>query len=271
MGTAAKRILAARRRAWAPPWLGRFPPHQGTMAPMSTGTEDALVTRARGGEREAVSILLVLAEPYVRAFIERRWSDEMRDFEAVDDLVQRTFQNAWQSLQQFRAEDWKGFRGWLYGIARNRIRYASRHYFAGRRRHRRAALPADDGDTTAARVLERLARSARSPGSMVGEQEQVARLREAIGVLSPVQQQILHLRFVELQTFEDMAPLVGKSPVALRQAASRALRFLRSLLDEEFDDRRPRTPARPSHRRANGSPGEGGRNAERSREPVSDH
>lgn len=239
---------------------------------MSFSTEDALVAKAKSGDRESVSILLVLAEPSVRSFIERRWSEEMRDFEAVDDLVQRTFQNAWQSLNQFRADDWKGFKGWLYGIARNRVRYAARHYFAGRRRHRRAALPLDDGQTTAVRVLERLARTVRSPRSIVGHEEQVDRLRDAIAVLPAVQQQILHLRFVERQSFEQMAPTLGKSPVALRQAASRAVRFLRGLLEEDGDERADPAAARRSSQSGRaGSHNLGGEVSDIRRAPVSEH
>lgn len=199
-----------------------------------TASEDDLVRRAKAGDRRAMSILLVLLEPKVRAFIRRRWPEEMYEADGVDDLVQRTHQGAWEAMHQFRADNLREFKAWLFAVARNRMNYVVRHYAADKRRHQRVQLPADS-DTTAVRLFQRIARTTRSPGFHARQSELVAKLREGIASLRERQQIILREHFGNGLTFREIAQKLDMKPDAVRQAALRAVRFLRDWLGDDGD------------------------------------
>ncbi len=178
-----------------------------------------------------MSILLVLMEPRIRAFIRRRWPEYLFERESVDDLVQRTHESAWEAMHQFRADDVRGFKAWLFAIARNRMNYVVRHYAADRRRANRVQLP-EDTDTTAIRLAERLARSARSPRSLAAQREAIPLLREALLLLPAESQRIIRLHFHERLTFPQIASQLGKKVDTVRQQAHRGILILRTILEK---------------------------------------
>lgn len=62
--------------------------------------------------------------------------------------------------------------------------------------------------------------------------EEYTRLRSLLQTLSPLQQRVLHLRFIQELRCPQIAALVGKSEVAVRQLISRALNQLRQIYKE---------------------------------------
>lgn len=66
--------------------------------------------------------------------------------------------------------------------------------------------------------------------------EEYAGLHSAIQLLSPLQQQVLRLRFVDELRSPQIASLVGKSETAVRSIISRTLNQLRTLYREDKKD-----------------------------------
>ncbi|HZS77744.1 MAG TPA: sigma-70 family RNA polymerase sigma factor [Ktedonobacteraceae bacterium] len=65
-----------------------------------------------------------------------------------------------------------------------------------------------------------------APEQVAIRREELARLREAIGKLSPLQQQILQLRYGQGMRFAEIAVLLDKREDAVRQMLSRTLTLL---------------------------------------------
>ena len=96
--------------------------------------EDLWIERARRGDVESFSRVVLLRQGYVRAFLGRFTGHP----DVVDDLAQETFLRAWRKLETFRAEG--RFSTWLFGIAVNEFR-------ARLRRDRRHLWEDLDGQT----------------------------------------------------------------------------------------------------------------------------
>ena len=70
------------------------------------------------------------------------------------------------------------------------------------------------------------------PESEIVRMEEYSQLRAFIQALSPLQQRVLHLRFIQELRSPQIALLVGKSETAVRQMLSRTLHQLRQLYKE---------------------------------------
>ncbi len=64
-------------------------------------------------------------------------------------------------------------------------------------------------------------------------QEMVARARAALQRLTPLQQQVIVLRFLEGMSLEDVAQVVNRTVGAVKSSQHRALNSLRHILEEE--------------------------------------
>lgn len=72
-----------------------------------------------------------------------------------------------------------------------------------------------------------------NPAQIVARQLEQEELRKALLKLSPVQQQIISLRFLEGWSHTDVAAVIGKTVEATRALQSRALAALRSILADQ--------------------------------------
>lgn len=116
----------------------------------------------------------------------------VRDPALAEELAQEALLVAWQKLPEFRGD--AAFGTWLYGIARNVCRNALRR--------RRDALTEDgvlDPDDPQATVLSRMQR----------EERELLLRDAAAAVLSPEEQEAVHLRYVEQLPQEAITDLLG--------------------------------------------------------------
>jgi RNA polymerase sigma factor (sigma-70 family) len=70
--------------------------------------------------------------------------------------------------------------------------------------------------------------------------EEYARLHAALQQLSPLQREILTLRFVKNMRSAEVASVLGKSDGAVRMILSRTLNFLRTLYSDKNKDKEDR-------------------------------
>lgn len=173
-------------------------------------TDRALVAAVRNGD---TATFTVLVERY-QAHLVRTLIAQTRDPELAADLVQETFQRAYQSLDRLVTEQPFGL--WLYGIARNVRRAALR-----RQRLRRFVslewllARGDAGVATRSHA----ALGGPDEAAAVAERELV---RQVLASLSPALRETLLLRYEWGFTSREIAHLLGVSHDAAQRRLGRA-------------------------------------------------
>ena len=184
------------------------------MAERSTDAEDAaLATRAAGGDAEAFGALY---DRYVDA-VYRYVYYRVRNEAEAEDVTSEVFLKALRAIPRYQPR--QPFLAWLYRIARNTL--------IDRLRRARPQVSFEDAlqHPNADRVLDPDARLERLSDS--------ADLRAAIARLTPLQQEVIVLRFVEGLDTKEIGRIVGRRDGTVRGIEFRALGALRQLLPRE--------------------------------------
>jgi RNA polymerase sigma-70 factor, ECF subfamily len=183
-------------------------------------SDDALIRRAQALDPGA------LAELYDRHFdgIYRYLFTRLHHQADAEDLTEQVFLKMVDSIQSYRPRG-VAFSSWLYRIAHNMLVD----------RYRRAARNAVE---LSAQVRDE--RPQADPATMAQNSEDRQRLLEAIRRLTPEQQQVITMRFIDNLDVEEIARLTKRRPGAIHSMQHRALASLyRFLLEaEEVEVRR---------------------------------
>jgi RNA polymerase sigma-70 factor (ECF subfamily) len=141
----------------------------------------------------------------VYAFVLRRVSDRAE----AEDLTSDVFHKALANIGRF---EWRGvpFAAWLFRIASNAI---ASHF---EKKGRAAAAPEDAPEPVVMR-----------------EVEYRTGLYRMVGELPPLQQRVIRMRFGEEKSIREIALFLKKTEGAVKQLQLRALRKLRSRMDEK--------------------------------------
>lgn len=175
-----------------------------TVAPLERADDHELVARARAGEQEAFGQLYVRHhDALLRASRARASADD------AEDLVAEVFLRALAALPRY---DERGhpFSALLFRIARNRATDAAR-----------AAHPTDALEEATGLEVEDDA-----VASAIASDER-SRLEGMLADLSPLQQQVVRLRFFDDRSYEETARAIGRPVRAVRSLQHRALTALR--------------------------------------------
>jgi len=182
-------------------------------------SDDALIRRAQALDPGA------LAEIYDRHFdgIYRYLFTRVRHQADAEDLTEEVFLKMVDSIQRYRPRG-VAFSSWLYRIAHNLL--VDRYRRSGR---------------NAVELTEQVRDSSpqADPATMAQSSEDRRRLLEAIKRLTPEQQQVITMRFVDNLDVEEIARLTRRRPGAIHSMQHRALASLYRLLEpEEVEARR---------------------------------
>jgi RNA polymerase sigma factor (sigma-70 family) len=110
-------------------------------------THDAFRARlesARQGDRAAFEPLLAPYQGVLKALFVRELGPGLHGRIEVDDLLQETLLQAFQSLRQFQGSDREAFSSWLFAIARHVLLRQARRLRAQKRDAKRE-VPLDRG------------------------------------------------------------------------------------------------------------------------------
>ncbi|MEA2640346.1 MAG: hypothetical protein QOF51_1740 [Chloroflexota bacterium] len=140
---------------------------------------------------------------------------KVSDRTLAEDLTSDVFAKAWESIDRFQ---WRNlpFQHWLLRIARNVV---IDHW----RANKRPTQSIDDLAEAPSGELE--------PDEQVAQKISAETLRAAIGQLPDDQRDVIILRFIEGYSHSDVAEILNKSVVAVRQIQVRGLRALHKLLE----------------------------------------
>ncbi len=181
-----------------------------TPAERPVDDDASLIARAKAGEAAAFGLLY---DRHVEA-IYRYIFYRVRDTAEAEDITSDVFMRALRALPRY--EPRQAFLAWLYRIARNAV-------IDGSRRKRtqvsfQDALQHPEGD----RVVD--------PDATLFAEADAATLRTAIRQLTPLQQEVIVLRYVEGLDTRAIGRLVGRREGTIRGIEFRALAALRQLL-----------------------------------------
>jgi RNA polymerase sigma-70 factor (ECF subfamily) len=207
------------------------------LEPSSQQTEDLdtarLVTRFQAGDRDAFAALYTRHFDRVFAYLRTL----LRDVHEAEDATQQVFIKVLRALHRFEP-DREPFRAWLFVIARN---YA---LSVLKRNGRIELLEPDEVDRRREEPDEEMPLTALE---WISDRELVMFTER----LPLAQRQVLLLRFMLDLPHSQVASILGRTPVEVRDLQRRALSFLRARLTAVGRDVRPgrgaRMVRRPGH------------------------
>lgn len=190
-----------------------------------------LIRRVQAGESDAADRLLAMHAPGLRGFLEKRAGDLVRGKEPVSDLVQSTFREVLQDLDEVEYEDEVHFKHWLYQQALRKVVDKARYWKAQRRdAAREADVKAAPDDSMESRVLGLFADELGTPSHAAIQKEDLRRVEAALGRLSKEYRNVvLMARFMGL-SHREIAAQTGRSEGAVRVLLHRALAALKQEL-----------------------------------------
>jgi len=176
--------------------------------------EDALLARARAGDRDAFGTLVERHLPHVWRVAFRI----VRDEADAEDVAQETFLAAWRALATFRGEAL--FSTWLHRIA---VARALNHLDRAAEKTRRASAPLVRGDGAEIDVGPEWGAEAeaRSPLAALEAEELRRRLLDCFRALPGPWRVVLALRDAEELPYEEIA---ARADLALGTVRSRLAR-----------------------------------------------
>ena len=175
--------------------------------------EQNLIRGAQSGEGSCFEALYDHYVPPIYRFIYMKVSGK----EEAEDLTHEVFLSAWQNLKRYRPRGFP-FSSWLYQIARNKV---IDHY-----RLKKPALPIEEVDVEFAAAGKNL-------DDVIDTEIHFKKVRRALRSLTPDQQDVILMKFMEELSHREIAAALMKSEGAVRIIQYRALSELKKILADE--------------------------------------
>ncbi len=185
-------------------------PPGGPVTPVGQVEDAVLAVRASGGDAGAFGLLYDRHVAAIHRYVYYR----VRDDAEAEDLTSEVFMRALRAMPRY--EPRQAFLAWLYRIARNAVIDRARR--GGRQVSFEDALEHPTADQVVVPDTELLARAESDA------------LRGALKKLTPLQQEVIVLRFLEGYSTQEIARLVGKREGTVRGIQFRAIGALRQLI-----------------------------------------
>jgi len=155
----------------------------------------------------------------------------LRNAQDAEEVTQDAFIRAHRGLSSFRGES--AFSTWLYQIATNlaRNRY---WYWWRRKRDKSVSLDAPVSADSTTTLAEMIPAEVETPGDITVNREFVRRIGSGMERLGAKHREILILRNIKNQSYEEIAKILGISIGTVKSRIARARESLRSKLGEDF-------------------------------------
>jgi RNA polymerase sigma-70 factor (ECF subfamily) len=179
--------------------------------------EEALVTAASCGDRVALERLLLAHYDQLERRIAAKLPSRLQSTQAVEDILQLTFLQAFRDIRRFEPQVKATFGDWLARIAENRLYDAIKQH--DRQKHGGDLRHIDDDSSDDRRILslwDWIAAADTSPGSVAARGEALHALQVALATLPHDQHEAIRLHLLEGKSLEETAAAMGRTPDAIR-------------------------------------------------------
>ena len=183
---------------------------QPAVTPVGQDEDAALAIRASRGESAAFGLLYDRHVAAIYRYVYYR----VRDDAEAEDLTSDVFMRALKAMPRY--EPRQAFLAWLYRIARNAV------IDRARKGNRQVSFEDALEHPGVDRIVE--------PDAEILAHSDSATLRGALAKLTPLQQEVVVLRFLEGYSTLEIARLVGKREGTVRGIQFRAIGALRQLI-----------------------------------------
>jgi RNA polymerase sigma-70 factor (ECF subfamily) len=191
-----------------------------------------LIERAVRGERAALERLLLDHFAPLSAHVAKRMPPSLQSVVGVEDIVQTTFTNVFQSIDKYAARDDATFLSWLLAIAENQLRDVVRAHKRKKRggdRVRVEEVPAEE-QSHEVQLLDILVGPDHTPSRSAARREGMQAIRTALAELPEEYRRAIELRYFDGYSLEETAILMDRTTGAVRGLVDRARRQIRELL-----------------------------------------
>ncbi len=199
------------------------------MAQPPDGAADHLPA-ARAGSQEALGRALEACRPYLLHIANQGLDADLQAKGGASDLVQETFLEAHRDFARFHGNTEAELLAWLRCLLLNNVANFTRSYRATGKRQVGREVPLDGGDSAAAGHAE-LAAGTCSPSTEAMAHEQAEAIAQALARLPEDYRRVIVLRNQERRDFDEIGPLMERSPDAARRLWSRAIERLQHELE----------------------------------------
>lgn len=194
---------------------------------MQPTTTFDLLSRARQGAEDALSLLFERYRRRLAVLIRYKLGPETRAKLEPDDLVQETLLRAYRDLAQFNYRSPGSFMHWLSAIAGHVITDAVR--YAGRARRQADEVPfRSQSNPEGPEPADAL-----TPSRVLTQEERLQALISKFDALPDQYREVLLLAKIEGLTTDEISVRLGKTRQAISLLVFRALQRLRELLQQE--------------------------------------
>lgn len=179
-----------------------------------------LIKRAQQKDTRAFQILV---ERYIHAVL-RFVTSLVQNREDAEDIVQDTFFSVWKHLSSF--DTTRSFKPWLFTIAKNQA-----FNWLSKKKPTLFSEFISYGDDTNI-IIDTLTEEVVPPSIQFDNALNKERIQRALHTLSPIQQIVITLHYMEELTFEEIASIFNESVHTVKSRSRRALIHLKKLLSE---------------------------------------
>ncbi len=193
------------------------------------------IQRARAGERSAFDKLFGHYQAYLEFLIQLELGSQLKKRLELEDLLQETLLQAFQSLPQFRGESQEAFRSWLGTVALNVIQAQARRLAAKKRDlDREVSLEekAKGRGEKSGQLIASLEGGDTSPSQRLLREERFEKLKKALGMLSPDHQEVIRLVRLQGLPMKEAAQRMKRSLKATSVLLWRAMQSLKSVFGD---------------------------------------
>lgn len=203
---------------------------------------EQLLRQAARGDAAAVERLLMLHRDRLKRMVavrlDPRLAARLDASDVVQDALMDALMDASRKLPDYLRTRPVPFYPWLRRLAWEKVVDAQRRHVDARRRsveREEARLPALP-DQSSVQLAERLLAGGLSPAERLLRQEQLSRVRTALGRLPPTYHEMLVLRYLEQLDTLETAAVLGVSEGVVKGRHRRALERLQLELGPSTDD-----------------------------------
>lgn len=187
---------------------------------------EKLLAIARSGSRASIGQLLETYRNYLLVLANAGLNPILAAKAGGSDLVQKTFIDAYQSMDRFRGSSEVELLAWLRRILQHNLTDLDREFRGTAARDVRRELHASDS-----RPIEHVADDAQSPSSEIASVEESRRLEHFLSRLPEGYREVIMLRNRDRLRFAEIGERLGRSPDAARMLWNRAIELLQAEME----------------------------------------